>query len=86
MTNNNAGEPKEAQRTVVIESRDYADTVTELRKDPIIMKMAATLPRNVDTSEWSFVSLASRHYHEQGGTIQTHIGGPAEAIRQLLGR
>lgn len=76
------------QRPVAIVSDDYRRTEEALYRDPIIRGMAqdpvlATLsPRELEGHE--FMVAALREYQAQGGTIGTHIGGPAAAIRRLL--
>jgi hypothetical protein len=76
------------QGIIVIESEEYQQCRDALAQDPIIQAMAANAPEGVDFTSWEFISAASRYYHTAGGTYDgpLHIGGPAEAIRQILGR
>lgn len=70
----------------VIEDKHYEDTVLMLMKDPIIIDMAGGVygmePDNL--KGFSFINAALQEYNKRGGQIETHIGGPAEAIRRLL--
>lgn len=64
-------------------SQRYKETVEKLLNDPIIQKLVSEAPPGV-TEEWlqgtEFINSSLRAYQERGGTIETHIGGPAEAI------
>lgn len=71
---------------VVLESEEYQQARDALVLDPIIQGMAANAPTDVDLTSWEFVSVASRYYHTHGGKVPCHIGGPAEAIRQILAK
>jgi hypothetical protein len=72
------------QHPIVIQAEQYGDTEAALAADPIIVGMAAGIPDDVDLSGWSFTTNALAEYRERGGTIVTHIGGPAAAIRALV--
>ncbi len=67
----------------------YQGTVNDLESDPLIIEMAIRLPQGIDLaalSSWEYVSRASAEYAKRGGKVPTHIGGPAEAISNLLRR
>jgi hypothetical protein len=70
----------------IIEAGHYEEKRNELMADPIIQKMADEIPdgAEVDYSAWGFISKALDEYKQRGGQIQTHIGGPAEAIRNIV--
>lgn len=77
----------------VLESDDYRKTREALMADPIIRVMAQELPADwrlrftyggtADRPNYNFMAAALETYKERGGTINTHIGGPAEAIIAL---
>lgn len=69
---------------VSIRSADYDETEAALAADPIIQAMAAEIPEHFDTQGWSFTTAALHEYKARGGTIGSHIGGPAAAIRLVL--
>lgn len=77
---------------MAIEAAHYGETRTALVADPIIIAMAqglagiplAELQHEDGGPVWQFMSAASDEYHKRGGTIQAHIGGPAEALLILL--
>lgn len=71
----------------------YDLTVSKLVEDPIILAMARELPREIvdefrkltrDELPWDFMCRALDTYKARGGTIPTHIGGPAEAVHVLI--
>jgi hypothetical protein len=78
----------------VIESEDYGKTRALLKRDPIIKAMANEITLTggpVDafahesgTPKFPFMKSALDEYHKRGGKVETHIGGPAEAILELL--
>lgn len=69
----------------VIEADHYRETRKTLMADPIIGAMAMGLPGGLEEAETSgFMQAALSQYHKRGGQVQTHIGGPAEAIKALL--
>ncbi len=64
----------------------YNETILKLMGDPIIVKLAkdvSTLPHS-EMSRWEFMSAALREYVGRGGKVNTHIGGPADAISHLV--
>jgi len=67
----------------VIKAEHYAETVKKLKADPIIQEMAASVPDKFDVTSWDFMIRSLEEYQKRGGTIETHIGGPAEAIEAL---
>ena len=81
-------------RITVIESPDYQRARDELRADPIIQSMADDLERDfgsarggldfIRSNEWGFTQGALSRYNSQGGQVDSHIGGPAEAVRAEL--
>jgi len=70
------------QRISVIESDEYRREVEQLKADPLIQAMEASLQPDVDTEEWAFIRAASDEYQRRGGEAMT-IGGPARAITAL---
>lgn len=75
-----------------IEADHYRETRAALARDPIIRQMARELPDdwrlrfhgpNDRTMSYHFMTQALDEYKRRGGTISTHIGGPAEAIFQV---
>ena len=77
---------------VVIEDTSYGETRKALFVDPLITAMAVEIADAIkaghltraDLDEWSFTVAALRQYNERGGTVDTHIGGPAEVIRTII--
>ena len=78
---------------MTIRADHYAATERALRADPIIQDMAEEIRQDrrggADISDdllesWQFIQGALSEYRAREGTVQTHIGGPATAIRQLL--
>jgi hypothetical protein len=69
-----------------LRAEHYKEAVENLKRDPIIQKMADELKDAwaVRTDTWEFNSSALYEYHKRGGKVETHIGGPAEAIRELV--
>lgn len=77
-----------------IEAAHYGETRRALMADPIIVAMAEELeglPWHKDlchedrtTPRFEFMMGALDEYKRRGGTIGSHIGGPAEAILALL--
>lgn len=69
---------------MAIEAEHYEETRRALMADPIIIDMAVVVPKEWDCGSWSFMQNALALYKKRGGTIPTHIGGPAEAIERLV--
>lgn len=79
----------------VIEANHYRETRVALAADPIIVGMYDELPAPLrlaladgslpESERWPLMRRALTHYTECGGTIETHIGGPLEAI-ELIAR
>lgn len=75
-----------------IESDKYRTTREALAKDPIIQAMAADMPAAMlpkvinrhGSPTWAFMQTCLDEYHNRGGKIDTHIGGPAEVIVKLV--
>lgn len=67
----------------VIAAAHYRETEDALAKDTIIIQMAAEIPATLDCGGWNFMQIALDEYHNRGGKIPTHIGGPANAIKRL---
>ena len=62
-----------------------------LALDPIIQQMAEEIVKArkggagpYDLEDWYFIRGALGEYRARGGDIQTHIGGPAAAIRHII--
>jgi len=85
------------RQATVIRAAHYDQTVKALMADPIIRDMVGGLVNdqnpaakaavhNLITDGWDsgFMVPALREYTARGGKIETHIGGPAEAITALL--
>ncbi len=77
---------------MAIEASHYGETRRALMADPHIRDMAEGL-RGVGLNQlahpgggarFEFMSAALKEYQRRGGTVPTHIGGPAEAILALL--
>lgn len=71
----------------MIVSAKYRETVDALKRDPIILTMADEIRGTVSASDlasYDFMTAALREYNARGGKISTHIGGPSEAVRELL--
>lgn len=68
----------------MIRSPEYAKTIKKLKADPIIQEMAASIPEKFDITSWNFMTRSLDVYKERGGVVETHIGGPAEAIAELV--
>lgn len=74
---------------MAVESEKYGETRAALKADPIIQEMARELIQawhadKVDPFETGLMNVALRQYDERGGTIKGHIGGPIEAIREII--
>ena len=76
----------------LIRSTDYGETEKQLMQDPIIIAMKKELDGYSKFSKYLhesgqptfiFMTRALNEYHDWGGTIPTHIGGPARAILNL---
>jgi len=75
-----------------IEAEHYGQTRKALKADPIIRDMAgglagvpmSELVHEEGTPRHEFMMAALREYQARGGQIGTHIGGPAEALLELL--
>jgi hypothetical protein len=84
---------QQKENIMAIEASHYGETRKALAADPIIRAMAdgvrhmtrPELAHEDGTPLYEFMSRASDEYHNRGGKIQTHIGGPAEAILIVLG-
>jgi hypothetical protein len=73
----------------VIRAAHYGQTVEALKQDPIIQQMANELfdgwSRNmVNPFETWLMMRALDMYKDRGGTVGSHIGGPIEAVRDLM--
>lgn len=83
-----------------IEGPEYQKTRDALKDDPIIQAMATEMTVAWETNRfefvhpakvnerfqprWEFMSGCGREYHRRGGELGHHIGGPAEAIIEIL--
>lgn len=75
---------------MTIEAEKYRETRAALAEDPIIQALATELPPDWrlqfthggtdDQPNYNFMCRALDEYKRRGGTIKTHIGGPAEAV------
>jgi len=74
---------------MAIEAAHYQETRDALIKDPVIQAMAEDMEGVLDWDSYlhasgrpnfNFMLGALKEYKRRGGTIQTHIGGPAESI------
>ena len=87
----------DSRHGTVIRAAHYDETVKALMADPIIRDMvgglvndqsieAKTAVHNLRTTGWApgFMQVALREYTARGGKVETHIGGPAEAITLIL--
>lgn len=83
----------------VLESDDYRKTREALKADPIIQAMAAEIQQKFNLNaamaafthgepnfqpNFNFMSRCLDEYKARGGTIGSHIGGPAQAIVMIL--
>ena len=77
-----------------IRSKQYGEDEARLAKDPIVVAMAAELPRDGfrgrslhDSGEptFSFMMLANEEYRKRGGKDGAHIGCIAHAILKIKG-
>jgi hypothetical protein len=64
----------------------YDATERVLMTDPVIQDMAGAFDgtQSVDFDSWDFIQAALKEYRRRGGDHQTHIGGPAAAIRRIV--
>jgi hypothetical protein len=68
----------------VIEADHYRETRAKLKADPILQGMVQEL-RDDDVCACQVdMNAALQEYKRRGGTVQTHIGGPVQAIRELM--
>lgn len=80
----------------VIEAEHYRTTRAALAADPIIVRMYEELPvplrmalatDTVPTADqWPLTRIALKTYGDRGGLIETHIGGPREALAIIAKR
>lgn len=63
--------------------RDEDTVVTALTADPIIRATASEVTDEAELTSFVFIGAAYREYRRRGGRIETYLGGPAAAIRQL---
>lgn len=72
----------------MMEAAHYAEARRKLAADPIIRQMYDDLPdelrravayREVEDRS-SLMTMALREYNDRGGEVDTHIGGPLEAL------
>jgi hypothetical protein len=70
----------------MIRAAHYDETIDELVKDPIIQAMAVSLTlQDVQGIHGTgFMQAALYEYGKRGGTVQSHIGGPAEALQRIV--
>lgn len=70
-----------------IRAAHYGETIAALKADPIIIEMAATITK-ADVAGGihgtGFMQAALAEYNRRGGRVNTHIGGPAEAIAEIV--
>lgn len=72
----------------MIRDTHYDEVEAQLRDDPIVIDMAATLPdepmeflHEDGTPRFEFMQAANREYDRRGGTItERHIGAVARAL------
>lgn len=81
-----------------MESNEYKKSIERLKADPVIIAMADELMEAGDfsidslsryeqpsgTPRMAFMTLAMNEYHDRGGKIPTHIGGPARAVLAVI--
>lgn len=82
-----------------IVSDRYRQAEKALSEDPIIVDLAKEIREALeashvelsnfvhsdgDTPRWEFMQNAAREYRTRGGTIESHIGGPARAILAVV--
>jgi hypothetical protein len=74
----------------VIQAAHYGETEAALADDPIIRAMAWEIPADTAATmldgdpNWTFMQASLDEYKRRGGTIPTHIGGPARAVQAVL--
>jgi hypothetical protein len=72
----------------VLVSKEVSDNIDLLKNDPIILKMYLSLPEKFRTKmlsgDWDDISRCNEKYHEFGGNNAINIGGPHEAICELI--
>lgn len=78
---------------MTIKAAHYDATERVLMTDPVLQGMAQEIRDSVaggsrisdeDLESWFFIRQTLEEYRRRGGEHQTHIGGPAAAIRRLL--
>lgn len=75
----------------VIEAAHYEEARRALVADPIIQQMFLELPAAIQVQladgtlqdRFDFMTVALRQYNARGGTVNTHIGGPCEALEAI---
>ena len=70
----------------ILEASHYGEEEKRLKDDPIIQKMAAEVPDDLDLETWDFIHNALQEYHKRGGKLAKSIGGPSRAIKALKGK
>jgi len=89
----------DVERIAVLRDSHYAETESKLMKDRHIKDMAAEIAMDFGEDiavfysksthadghpNFEFMSSALNEYHNRDGKIQSHIGGPANAILAIL--
>ena len=64
-------------------AKHYTEKVVELIEDNIIQDMTDECPNGLNFKDFGFITGALAEYKKRGGNVETHIGGPAEAIEIL---
>jgi hypothetical protein len=81
MNRDTSTERKSMSHIAVIESDDYKE-IAELKRDPIIKEMAASLLQHGQTPDEPNMMMAALHeYNRRGGKAGFSIGGPARALK-----
>ena len=70
----------------ILEADHYREEEKSLKDDPIIQKMAAEIPDDLDLESWDFTLNALDEYQRRGGKLAKSIGGPSRAIKVLKGK
>lgn len=84
---------------MAITSDRYQQVEKALSEDPIIAEMAKEIQDGIEaghvsqsnfvhsdgsTPRWEFMQRALDEYKKRGGTIESHIGGPARAVLAIV--
>lgn len=67
----------------MLKAAHYETTVEKLVADPVMIALANEAPSGAVINRGGAMLALLRAYNAAGGTVETHIGGPLEAVEIL---